>query len=146
MRCRFNQITWLVTVLLTVLLSAQTLAGCLSLQIEKFQKGVEVSPPSDEFIQRKTLLEEILFRYGAPTDLVEMNHEFALLYQRAMHRGMKVSIGIPLKYVFLPNPSMDTLGTLLRYDTIVFIFTADGVLKDMKFEKGTERSLWDDYW
>ena len=60
---------------------------------------------------------------------------------------MNVSIGIPfLKSALLPNPSMEAAGNLLRYDTVVFIFTADGVLKDMKYEKGTSRSLWEDYW
>jgi hypothetical protein len=41
---------------------------------------------------------------------------------------------------------MEATGNLLRYDTVVFIFTADGVLKDMKYEKGTSRPLWEDYW
>ena len=59
---------------------------------------------------------------------------------------MNVSIGIPLKNALLPNPGMEATGNLSRYDTVVFIFTADGVLKDMKNDKGTGRSLWEDYW
>ena len=59
---------------------------------------------------------------------------------------MKVSIGIPLKYAVLPNPGVESAGYLVRYDTVVFIFSADGVLKDMKYEKGTSRSFWEDYW
>jgi hypothetical protein len=110
------------------------------------QEGVDVAPPPVEFIQKKTLLEEVLAGYGAPTDLVDMNGDFALHYRRALYRGLRVSMGIPLKSVLLPNPSMEAKGNLLRYDTAVFIFTADGVLKDMKYEKGTSRSLWEDYW
>jgi hypothetical protein len=128
------------------LLLAQVLSGCVSLRIEKKQEGVDVLPPPVEFIQKKTLLEEVLAGYGAPTDLVDMNGDFALLYRRALYRGMRVSMGIPLKSVLLPNPSMEAKGNLLRYDTAVFIFTADGVLKDMEYEKGTGRSLWEDYW
>ena len=142
MRCRFNNIIWFTAALLI----AQAISGCVSLQIEKIQEGVDVLPPPDEFIQKKTSLEEILSCYGAPTDLVDMNGDFALHYRRALYRGMNVSIGIPLKYALLPSPSIKSTGNLLRYDTVVFIFTADRMLKDMKYEKGTDRSLWEDYW
>ena len=142
MRCPFNSIIRVAAALLI----AQAISGCISLRIEKIQEGADVLPPPVEFIQKKTLLEEILSCYGAPTDLVDMNGDFALHYRRALYRGMKVSMGIPLKYALLPNPSMEATGNLLRYDTVVFIFTADGVLQDMKYEKGTSRSLWEDYW
>jgi hypothetical protein len=142
MRCLSNSI---IRVAAALLLS-QVLSGCVSLRIEKMQEGVDVLPPPVEFIQKKTLLEEVLAGYGAPTDLVDMNGDFALHYRRALYRGMRVSMGIPLKSVLLPNPSVEANGNLLRYDTAVFIFSADGVLKDMKYEKGTSRSLWEDYW
>jgi len=142
MRCLSNSIIGVAAALLL----AQVLSGCVSLRIEKMQEGVDVAPPAIEFIQKKTLLEEVLAGYGAPTDLVDMNGDFALHYRRALYRGLRVSMGIPLKSVLLPNPSMEAKGNLLRYDTAVFIFTADGVLKDMKYEKGTSRSLWEDYW
>jgi hypothetical protein len=142
MRCPFNSIIRVAAALLI----AQAISGCVSLRIEKVQQGADVLPPPVELIQKRTLLAEILSCYGAPTDLVDMNGDFALHYRRALYRGMKVSIGVPLKYALLPNPSMESTGNLLRYDTAVFIFTADGVLKDMKHEKGTSRSLWEDYW
>jgi hypothetical protein len=142
MRCPFNGIIRVAA----ALLMAQAISGCVSLRIEKIQQGADVLPPPVEFIQKKTLLEEILSCYGAPTDLVDMNGDFALHYRRALYRGMQVSMGIPLKYALLPNPSMEATGNLSRYDTAVFIFTADGVLKDMKYEKGTSRSSWEDYW
>jgi len=107
---------------------------------------VDVPPPPENFVREKTSLKEVLSRYGAPTDLVDMNGDFALHFRRAFYRGMSLSIGIPLKNTLLPNPSVEAAGSLLRYDTAVFIFTADGVLKDMKYEKGTDRSLWEDYW
>jgi hypothetical protein len=128
------------------LLMAHALSGCVSLRIEKIQEGADVPPPPVEFLQKKALLEEILSRYGAPTDLADMDGDFALHYRRALYRGMKVSMGVPLKSALMPNPSMEANGNLSRYDTAVFILTADGVLKDMKYEKGTSRSLWEDYW
>jgi hypothetical protein len=142
MRCRFKKMIWVTYALLI----AQAITGCVSLQIEKAQDGADVLPPPDKFIQKKTSLEEILTGYGAPSDIVDMNGDFALHYQKGLYRGMNVSIGIPLKYALMPSPSMKATGNLLRYDTIVFVFTADGVLKDMKYEKGTSRSLWEDYW
>jgi len=142
MRCRFNSIIWLTAALLIV----QAMSGCVSLQFGKIQEGVDVLPPPEEFLRKKTSLQEVLSNYGAPTDLVDMNGDFALHFRRALYRGMNVSIGIPLKNALLPSPSVGTDGNLLRYDTVVFIFTADGVLKDMKYEKGTGRSLWEDYW
>ena len=142
MRCPFNSIIRIGAALLL----AKALSGCISLRIEKIQEGVDVLAPPVEFLQKKTLLDEILSSYGAPTDIVDMNGDFALHYRKALYKGMDVSIGIPLKYALLLNPSMGAYGNLLRYDTVVFIFTADGVLKDMKYEKGTSRSLWDDYW
>lgn len=142
MRCRFKAVTRLAA----VLLMAGAISGCVSLKIEKMQKGVDVPPPTDEFVRGKTSLNEILSRYGAPDDLVDMNGDFALHFTRALYRGMNVSIGIPLKNTLLPDPSVAASGNLLRYDSAVFIFSADNVLKDMKFEKGTSRSLWEDYW
>lgn len=142
MRCRFDAAARLAAVLLL----AAAISGCVSLQIEKMQKGVDVPPPAEEFVPGKASLHEILSRYGAPDDLVDMNGDFALHFTRALYRGMNVSIGIPLKNTLLPDPSVAATGSLFRYDTVVFIFTADNMLKDMKFEKGTSRSLWEDYW
>ena len=88
MGCRFNNIIW-VTV---ALLMAQAMSGCVSLQIQKVQEGMDVLTPPVEFLQKKTSLAEVLSCYGAPTDLVEMNGDFALHYRRALYRGMKVSI------------------------------------------------------
>jgi hypothetical protein len=142
MRCPFSSIIRVAAALLI----AQAISGCVSLQIQKIQEGIDVLPPPVEFLQKKTSLAEILSFYGAPTDLVDMDGDFALHYRRSLYRGMNFSIGIPLKSALLPNPSMEATGNLLRYDAVVFIFTADGVLKDMKYEKGTSRSLWEDYW
>jgi hypothetical protein len=142
MRCRFDNILWLAAALLIV----QAVSGCISLQIEKVQEGVDLLPPPDQFVREKTSLQEVLSCYGAPTDLVDLNGDFALHFRRALYRGINFSIGIALKNALLPNPSVEAAGNLLRYDTAVFIFAADGVLKDMKYEKGTARSSWEDYW
>jgi hypothetical protein len=142
MRCRFDTVFWL----LAALSIASAISGCVSLQVSKIQEGIDVLPPKDEFVREKTSLKEILSCYGAPDDIVDMNGDFALHFRRSLYNGIIVSIGIPLKNGLLPNPSVDANRNLLRYDTVVFIFTAEGVLKDLKYEKGTTRSLWEDYW
>ena len=142
MGCRFD----LIPRVTATLWIAVAVSGCVSLQIEKYQEGCDFLPLADGFVPGKTSLKEILSRYGAPDDIVEMNGDFALYFKRALYRGMNVSIGIPLKDVFLLSPSVKSAGNLIRYDTAVFIFTADQVLKDMRFENGTSRSLWGDYW
>jgi hypothetical protein len=142
MRCRFDTLIRKAVVLLIPL----AISGCISLRIDKIQEGVEIFPPTDEFARGKTSLQEILSCYGAPDDLVDMNGDFALHFRKALYRSLNISLGIPLKNIALPNPSIATTGNLLRYDTVIFIFTADNVLKDIKFEKGTSRSLWEDYW
>jgi hypothetical protein len=142
MPCRSNAIVWPAVAFFTALM----LGGCLSLKFEKVQEGAQVPAPPSEFAPGKTSLQDVLSRYGAPTDLEDMNDDFALHFSRALYRGVKASLGIPLKNSLLPNPSVETDGDLLRYDTAIFIFTADGVLKDMKFDQGTERSLWEAYW
>jgi hypothetical protein len=142
MRCRFDPVFRLIAALSI----ASAISGCVSLQVSKIQEGVDFLPPKDEFVRETTSLKEILSSYGAPDDIVDMNGDFALLFRKALYRGVNVSLGIPLKNVLLPNPSVETTGNLLRYDTVVFIFTAEGVLKDLKYEKGTTRPLWQDYW
>ena len=141
MRCPFSSIIRIVAALLLT----QAISGCMSLQIEKRQEGGDVLAPPVEFLQKKIVLDEILSSYGAPTEIVDLNGDFALHYRKAHYRGMDVSIGIPLQNLMLYS-NMGAYGNLLRYDAVVFIFTADGVMKDMKYEKGSSRSLWDDYW
>ena len=141
MRCHFSSILMVVAALVL----AQAISGCMSLQIEKRQEGGDVLAPPVEFLQKKIVLDEILSSYGAPTDVVDMNDDFALYYRKALYKSMDVSLGIPLQNLMLYS-NMGAYGNLLQYDAVVFIFTADGVMKDMKYRKGSNRSFWDDYW
>lgn len=141
MRCPFSRIIRIVAALLLT----QAVSGCMSLQFEKRREGVDVIAPPVEFLQKKTLLDEILSSYGAPTDIVDMSGDFALHYRKSLYKSLDVSIGIPLQNLMLYS-NMGAYGNLLHYDAVVFIFTADGVMKDMKYRKGSNRSFWDDYW
>jgi len=142
MGCHSNKIIRI----LMIMFIGQLMGGCVSLQIAKFNDGADVPPPPDEFIAGKTSLQEVLSFYGAPTEIVPMKGLFALHYRRTLYRGANISIGIPLGDVWKLSPNWDARGNLSRYDTVVFVFTTEGLLNDWKYEKGTSRPLWNTFW
>ena len=142
MRCHCRTLVWI----MTALIAGFVISGCVSLRIEKINDGTAVLPPPEGFMAGETSLHEVLLCYGAPTDIIDMQGYLALHYQRTFYRGGHLSIGIPLGDVFKVSPSMDARGDLALHDAIIFIFTTDGLLKDMRYEKSTSRPLWDTYW
>ncbi|HSV93872.1 MAG TPA: hypothetical protein VLH81_12390 [Desulfobacterales bacterium] len=129
-----------------VLLLAIGLAGCVSMQVQKARRGVDPVPLAAGLAPGASTLQEALSRCGAPDEIVDMDPDFALHYRHLLQRGAKVSLGIPLKQVFLPSPSLETRGNLVRTDALVLVFTPAGILKDMRYEQATDRSLIEDYW
>jgi hypothetical protein len=142
MRCHSNKILRI----LLILFIGQMIGGCVSLQIDKIHDGADVPPPPDQFAAGKTSLQEVLSYYGAPTEIVHMDGPFALHYRRTLYRGVDISIGIPLNDVLKAAPKLDGRGNLTLYDTVVFVFTAEGLLKELKYEKGTSHPLWSTFW
>ena len=142
MRCRSNKIIWI----LIILFIGQVICGCVSLQIDKINDGADIPPPPDEFKAGKASLQEVLSCYGAPVEIVNMKGHFALHYRRTMGRAGHISIGVPLIDVLKAGPELNARGTLLRHDTVVFVFTPEGMLEDMIYEKGTSRPLWGTFW
>jgi hypothetical protein len=132
--------------LVVILFLAATLSGCVSLQVQKARRGVDPVPLAGELVPGTATLQDVLSRCGAPDEIVDMDPDFALLYRHALQRGAKLSVGIPLKQVFLPNPSLETRGNLVRTDALVLVFTPGGLLKDVRYEKATDRPLIEDYW
>ncbi len=130
---------------LLVLLLAIGLTGCVSLQLQKVREGGELAP-GDGLAVGRSSLQDVLSRCGAPDEVVDMDPEFALHYRRLLQRSLNVSVGIPLKQFWLPNPSLEGRGKLQRYDTAVLVFTSAGVLKDVRYEKATDRPLMSDFW
>jgi hypothetical protein len=127
-------------------LLAAGLSGCVSLQVQKARRGVDPVPLAAGLLPGASTLQDALSRCGAPDEIVDLDPDFALHYRHLLQRGAKLSVGIPLKQVFLPNPSLETRGNLVRTDTLVLVFTAGGRLKDVRYEKATDRPLVEDYW
>jgi hypothetical protein len=124
----------------------QVICGCASLQIDKVNDGADIPPPPNEFKVGKTSLQEVLNFYGAPSEIVSMEGHFTLHYKRTMDRAGHISIGVPFGDALKAGPELKTRGTLLRHDIVVFVFTPEGLLEDMIYEKGTSRPLWDTFW
>jgi hypothetical protein len=116
------------------------------MQVQKARRGMDPVPLAAGLIPGASTLQEALSRCGAPDEIVDMDPDFALHYRHLLQRGAKLSVGIPLKQVFLPNPSLETRGNLVRTDALVLVFTPAGILKDLRHEQATDRPLIDDYW
>ena len=127
-------------------LLAAGLSGCVSLQVQKARRGVDPVPLAAGLLPGASTLQEALSRCGAPDEIVDMDPDFALHYRHLLQHGAKLSVGVPLKQVFLPNPSLETRGNLMRTDALVLVFTPAGILKDMRHEQATDRPLIEDYW
>jgi hypothetical protein len=142
MACHSKRIMWIIA----ALMAGQVLFGCVTLQINKINYGTDVLPPPGEFIPGKTSLQEVLSYYGAPTEILDMEGHFALRYQRNMQRDARISMGIPLLNIVKAGVNLDTMGNLMRHDAAVFVFTPEGILTNMRYEKNTDTPLWDTFW
>lgn len=129
-----------------LLVTLLVLSGCVSLRVDRISKGAEVPSPASDLKKGIATLTEVLSRHGAPTDIVDMQGKFALVYRRSYYRGGQISIGIPLGDVIKTSFNLEAAGNLLQHDLLVFVFTRDGVLDEMTYEKGTDRPLWNTLW
>jgi hypothetical protein len=129
------------------LLLSLIVSGCVSFRFDRASQGAEVPRPTAELQNGKTTLTEVLAFYGAPTEVVDMQGKFALLYKKSFYQGGQISFGIPLSDVFMgTNLKMDAFGNLLRHDLLAFFFTPDGVLTETKYERGASYPFWGSFW
>jgi hypothetical protein len=143
MACRFKWRHLSIGLLLLIFL----FSGCVSLRIDRINRGADVPVPSADLKEGKTTLAEVLSFYGAPTDIVDMKGKFALFYKRSFYQGGQISIGIPLTDMFLsPSLRMEATGNLLRHDLLALFFTPDGILRETLYEKGASQPFWGSFW
>lgn len=122
-------------------------AGCVSLRFDRFSEGTDVPVPASDLKEGKATLTEILDRYGAPTDIIDMDGRFALIYRKSFYRGGQLSIGIPLSDLhFQSGLKMEAIGNLLRHDLLALFFTPDGILTGVQYEQGAGHPFWDTFW
>jgi hypothetical protein len=122
-------------------------SGCVSLRFDRINKGADVPMPSADLKEGKATLADVLKHYGAPTDVVDMNGKFALLYKKSFYQGGQISIGIPLSdLLFQPNLRVEAAGNLMRHDLLALFFTPDGILSGTMYERGASQPFWESFW
>jgi hypothetical protein len=125
--------------LIPIVIAAIFVSGCISFEMIKGIEGSPVTPPGDNLQVGKTTLEMVLLLRGAPDRLAEMEGKDLLIYEQALYRDNRISVGIPLGDISGPNIDLSAYGTLVRYDTLALFFSPDGILRDIVFEKGSVR-------
>lgn len=143
MACHFNFRPLALCLLLLILI----FSGCVSLRLDRINKGTDVPIPSADLKEGKTTLADVLNHYGAPTDVVDMNGKFALLYKKSFYQGGQISIGIPLSdLLFQPSLKVEAAGNLMRHDLLALVFTLDGILSETMYERGASQPFWESFW
>lgn len=130
----------------TLLLIGATMTGCVSLRLEKGAEGRPLPEATPALEPRKATLTEVLQLYGAPEHIGALADGFALTYERNAYRGLSLSIGLPLSDTVRTSADMTARGSLIRYDTLMFFFTKEGVLRHSILERGSQTPLWKTYW
>jgi hypothetical protein len=115
--------------LVALLVSSILLLGCVSFRFVRGVEGREVVSPGNELQVGKTTIGEVLLLLGAPDKLAELEGKDLLLYERLVLQENADIWGASI--------DLSAYGTLIRYDTLAFFFTPEGVLQDMVFEKGS---------
>jgi len=146
MACRSKG--WLLLGLLgvTLLLIGATMTGCVSLRFEKGAEGRPLPETAPALESGKETLAEVLQLYGAPDRVGELSDGFALTYERNSYRGLSLSLGLPLSETIRTSMDMTAYGNLIRYDTMMFFFTKEGVLLNSVLERESRNPLWKTYW
>lgn len=144
-RSRFRRILPAVLVL-TLMWTGGITTGCLSLRLEKGGEGRPLSETLPALEPGKATLAEVLQLYGAPDRIGELSNGFALAYERSAYRGLSLSLGLPFSDTIKTNADMTAYGSLVRYDTLMFFFTEEGVLHHSILDRGSRNPLWKSYW
>jgi len=140
MACHSKRSAFSAALALAFLLAVMT--GCVTLRVIKVNDGKDMSQTAAEFTAGKATLDDILAKYGAPTDIVDLQGRTALIYERSYYRGNQLSIGIPFSEISGVNANLTGYGNLLRYDSLVFFVNPDGTVSHSVFDKGSSSSYW----
>ena len=139
MACRFKFI--LVLIFLSVFAS-----GCLSLRIEKASIGNAVPGQGsqlpdrlpDQLIEKHSTLTDALNAFGAPGEIINLEGNIVLVYEKGFYKGINLSLGIPLGEYSGPNPNLSGYGRLWKYDRLELFFSSDWLLIRSVYVKGSE--------
>lgn len=143
MACHFNFRPLALGLLLLTLI----FSGCVSVRFDRINKGADVPTPAVGLKEGTATLAEVLKQYGAPTDIIDMDGKFALLYKKSFYQGGQISLGIPLSdLLFQSSLRVEAAGNLLRHDLLALFFTPDGILVETMYERGASQPFWESLW
>jgi hypothetical protein len=125
------------SLVLLVLISFFSVCGC-SYQILRAVEGSEVSPPSDKLQVGASTLGEALSLLGAPDQVVEMEGQNILIYERGVLHSNRLTIGIPVVPALRSSARLSAYAGLVRYDSLALFFVPDGTLSHLAFTKGSD--------
>ncbi len=131
---------------LGLLLIGISLAGCVTMRFEKGNIGRPLPESAPTLELGKATLTDVLRLYGAPDQVGELSDGFALTYEHISYRGISLTAGISLNDTVRVSSDMTARGSLVRYDTMMFFFTKDGILKNSLLDIGNQKPLWKSYW
>ncbi|SEM77811.1 hypothetical protein SAMN04489760_14617 [Syntrophus gentianae] len=146
MECRSSVRKALLGLFCAILLIGANVTGCISLRLEKGAEGRPLPETALSLAPGKATLIEVLQVYGAPDHVGEISEGFVLAYERNAYRGLSLSVGLPLSDTVRTSADMTAHGSLIRYDTLMFFFTKEGVLNHSLLERGSRSPLWKTYW
>jgi len=131
MACRFKFI------LVLILLSAFA-SGCLSLRIERANIGNAMPGLDSQLKENHSTLTDALNAFGAPGEIIDMEGNIVLVYEKGFYKGVNLSLGIPLGEYSGPNPNVSGYGRLWKYDRLELFFSPDWLLMRSVYVKGSE--------
>ncbi|PIU50123.1 MAG: hypothetical protein COS92_03095 [Desulfobacterales bacterium CG07_land_8_20_14_0_80_52_14] len=111
--------------------------GCLSYRILREAKGNPVALRMEALRVGSTTMGEALAIYGAPSRIAELKGRDLLVYERSVFSQNSIAFGIPITDFAGSSISFSGYTNLTRYDTLVLVFTTDGILEDSVFEQGS---------
>ena len=130
-------------VALALFLIPPLLSGCITYQLLGGVEGGEISYPSERLMVGKTTLGEVLVLLGAPDRVARVDDGDILIFQRAVLKRNRLSVGIPLADIWRVGIDLSAYGALVRYDRLVLLFTPEGILSGAAFEKSSDRPYWE---
>lgn len=131
MACRFK--LFAAFIILSVISS-----GCVSLRIEKANIGSALPGTVSELKESRSTLGDALKICGAPDEILDMDGQIALIYEKGFYTGAQLSFGIPVSESVGPDLNLSGYGRLWRYDRLTLFFSPDWVLRQSVFVKGSK--------
>jgi hypothetical protein len=132
MACRFRFLILLV--IFPVITS-----GCVSLRVEKAGIGNGLPAQVSGVKEKQSTLADALKICGAPDQIIDLEGEVALVYEKGFYKGVQLSLGVPVSQSTSgAGVNLSGYGTLWKYDRLALFFSPDWILLQSVYVKGSK--------